>query len=496
MELSVRKGDITQVKCDLLVLNAFEGEKPGGATGAVDAVLEGKLSKYWKEDSFKGRLATSYLYRPEGLLPAKRILVVGLGKKSEFSTEAVRQAGAVALNRAKALGAKKIVSVLHGAGNGGLQARDCARAIAEGVLLADYQFETYRKNKGKSPERFDVVTTDGRAVRFAQKGLEEGIHEAQGVNVARDLVNTPGMDMYPKTLLERAREIAKGKGTIRVKVYDREKLQKMGAGAMLGVAQGSEHEPYLVHMIYTPKVKAKKKICLVGKAVTFDSGGLSLKPSGAMETMKCDMGGSATVLGVFAAIDDVAPKAEVHGIFAAVENMPSGKAVRPGDVLTAMNKKTIEVLNTDAEGRLTLADALTYAVKQKPDYIIDLATLTGASVVALGEEISALMSNNKKLTEMVLEAAESAGEKMWEMPLEKNYRKLLKSDIADIKNIGSRWGGGLTAGLFLQEFVSNVPWVHLDIAGPAYAERVIDPYTKKGGTGHGVRTLIHLLRSF
>jgi leucyl aminopeptidase len=302
--------------------------------------------------------------------------------------------------------------------------------------------------------------------------------------------------MYPKTLMERAKDIAKGVGSIRVRVYDKERLEKMGAGGLLGVAQGSIHEPYLVHMIYKPEKPAKKKLALVGKAVTFDSGGLSLKPSQYMETMKCDMGGSAAVLGAFASLADLKPSVEVHGIFGAAENMPSGEAIRPGDVLTAMNKKTIEVLNTDAEGRLTLADTLSYAVKQKPDAIIDLATLTGACVVALGEEITAVMGNNEALSEKVLAASKVTGEKMWPMPLEKNYKKLLKSDIADLKNIGGRYGGALTAGLFLQEFVQDVPWVHLDIAGPAFAERPMNAYTPKGASGHPVRTLLELIRTF
>ena len=215
-----------------------------------------------------------------------------------------------------------------------------------------------------------------------------------------------------------------------------------------------------------------------------------------METMKIDMGGAATVLGVFDVLSEVQPSVEVHGIFGAVENMPSGKAIRPGDVLHSMNKKTIEVLNTDAEGRLTLADALTYAQKQKPDVVIDLATLTGACVVALGEEISGVMSNDQKLVDTILGSASSVGEKMWQLPLEKSYKKLIKSDIADVKNIGGRYGGAITAGLFLEEFVDpKLSWAHIDIAGPVFAERPINAYLPKGATGHAVRTLLHYLKS-
>lgn len=496
MEFSVRKGDLVTQPCDVLVVNAFlDAKKLGGATGAVDVVLGGKLAKYMKEDGFKAKLGATFVLRTNGEIPAKRVLVVGLGKKEEFNLEAVRQASAVSMNVAKSLGVKSMVSILHGAGNGGLKPTDCAQAIVEGVRLADYAFERYRstKKEKKQVSRFDVVTHDGLDVRQALKGIEIGELMAKGTMFARDLVNTPAQDMYPEKLVDVARNIAKGNASIRVKVYDRTALTRMGAGGLLGVSQGSDHQPYLVHMVYKPKKTTKKRIALVGKAVTFDSGGLSLKPADYMMTMKCDMAGAAAVLGAFSVLADVAPVCEVHGIFGAVENMPSGKAIRPGDVLTAMNKKTIEVLNTDAEGRLTLADTLTFASKLKPQAIIDLATLTGACMVALGEEITGIMSNNDALATKIQDAATEAGEKMWRLPLEKNYRKLLKSEVADMQNIGSKWGGALTAGLFLEEFVDKIPWAHLDIAGPAFAEREIDPYTHKGATGHSVRTLLRYL---
>lgn len=499
MEISARKGDLVTQPCDVLVVNEFLGVKePGGATGAVNAALGGKLAKYMKEDSFKAKLGSTFVLRTNGEIPAKRVMVVGLGKKEEFDLEAVRQAAAASLNTAKALGVKSVVSILHGAGNGGLKPSECAQAIVEGVRLADYAFDTYRsaKKEKKQVSRFDLVTHDGLDLRQALKGIEIGELMARGTIFARGLVNTPAQDMNPEKLVDAARNIAKRNASIRVKVYDRAAMTRMGAGGLLGVSQGSDHQPYLVHMVYKPKKATKKKIALVGKAVTFDSGGLSLKPADFMMTMKCDMAGAAAVLGTFNVMAEVAPACEVHGIFGAVENMPSGKAIRPGDVLTAMNKKTIEVLNTDAEGRLTLADTLTFASKLKPQAIIDLATLTGACMVALGEEITGIMSNNDALATKIQDAATEAGEKMWRLPLEKNYRKLLKSEVADMQNIGSKWGGALTAGLFLEEFVDKIPWVHLDIAGPAFAEREIDPYTHKGATGHGVRTLLTYLKNF
>lgn len=482
----------------MLVVNIFFGAKGlRGATGTVNGALRGDLEKFMKEDSFKAKLGATFLMRTNGKIPAKRVLVVGLGKKEEFDLEAVRQAAAASLNVAKGLGVKSVVSILHGAEAGGLKASECAQAMVEGVRLAQYNFDKYRSSKKEKSEvqRFDIVSHQGQDVRQATLGVLLGERMARGTLFARDLVNTPAQDMYPEKLVETAKQIVKGKGSLRIRVHDRFTLTRMGAGGLLGVAKGSDHPPYLVHMVYKPKKATKKRVAIVGKAVTFDSGGLSLKPADSMMTMKCDMAGAAAVLGVFSVIADMAPACEVHGIFGAVENMPSGKAIRPGDVLTVMNKKTIEVLNTDAEGRLTLADTLTYANKQKPQAIIDLATLTGACMVALGEEITGLMSNNDELSSKLLEASASVGEKMWRLPLEKNYRKLLKSEVADMQNIGARWGGALTAGLFLEEFVDKTPWAHLDIAGPAYAEREIDPYTRKGATGHGVRTLLSYLKS-
>jgi leucyl aminopeptidase len=498
MEISLRKGELTAQPCDLLVVSALlDAKELGGAAAAMDAALGGNLVKYMKEDSFKAKLGATFVIRPGGEIPAKRVVVVGLGKREDFGLEAVRQAAAASLNVAKSLGVKSVVSVLHGAGNGGLKAQECAQAMVEGARLADYAFDRYRsKRKEKqSIARFDIVSHDGQHTRQAQKGIEIGERLARGTVLARDLVNTPSQDLYPEKLVEIARAIAKGKPTIRVKIFDRSALTRMGAGGILGVAQGSDHPPYLVHLVYKPIKATKKRVALVGKAVTFDSGGLSLKPADSMMSMKCDMAGAAAVLGAFSVMAELAPACEVHGIFGAVENMPSGKAIRPGDVLTAMNKKTIEVLNTDAEGRLTLADTLTYAVRQKPQTIIDLATLTGACMVALGEEITGLMSNNDVLVQRLLDASAAAGEKMWRLPLEKNYRKLIKSDVADIQNIGGKWGGALTAGLFLEEFVDQIPWAHLDIAGPAFAEREIDAYTHKGASGHGVRTLLQFLRN-
>lgn len=492
----LRKGLLETEACDALIVSACSDAKEfGGATAVVDAVCGGLVSAVVKEEGFKAGLGQTLTVRTGGALPAKRVIVVGLGVKGDIQEETVRVAAAAGFQAAKAVGAKSIVSVLHGAGGGGLAPKLCGKAVVEGVRLAAYGFGRYKKEEGKMPKSLTFVVRDGTVARSALAGMAMGELGARGTMLARDLVSTPASHMRPIDLVEAAQAIAKATPGVRVKVYDRDRLAKMGAGGLLGIAQGSEHPPYLVHLTYTPRKKTRKSVALVGKAITFDSGGLSLKPANSMATMKCDMAGAAAVLGVFSVIGEAAPGAVVHGIFGACENMPSGTAVRPGDVLTIMNGKTVEILNTDAEGRVTLADTLTYATKQKPEAIIDLATLTGACVVALGEEYNGLMSNNRALAERVLAASKAAGENTWELPLAKEYKELIKSDVADLKNDAPRWGGALTAGLFLEEFVAGVPWVHLDIAGPAFAEHTVNAYTPKGGTGAGVRLLLEYLRN-
>ncbi|MFH1433619.1 MAG: leucyl aminopeptidase, partial [Candidatus Uhrbacteria bacterium] len=436
MEILVQKGDLTQVQCDLLIVNEFEGAEPGGATGAIDKATDGLLHKVWKEEGFKGKTGESILIRTEGILPAKRVLVVGLGIKDKFGMEAVRDATAVSFEAAKKLGLKKIVTMLHGAGWGGLHPTDAAQAMAEGVYLAAYQYDRFKKLKSNKVEQFVIVTRRGAVVNQAQKGIELGAIMAAGTVVARNLVNTPAQYMKPEDMVAAAREIAKNSnGTVKVKVMDRERLEKMKAEAFLAIAQGSHSEPYMAHLSYNP-AGAKKKLALVGKAITFDTGGLSLKPAdamGGMGTMKIDMAGAAAVLGVFSALSALQPKLAVDGIFAACENMPGGNSIRPGDIVTAMNGKTIEIQNTDAEGRVTLADSLSYAVKQKPDAIIDMATLTGAVIVAVGEHMTGVMGNNEKLLDQVFTASETSGEQMWELPLDvEAYRKKLESKVADM----------------------------------------------------------------
>lgn len=491
MTISSSHNPINEEKADVAVFFVYEDEKKK-RVAQLEELFNAPLSKWAKEEEWEAKENQTFTARPEGSI--KRLVLVGLGKKKERSAEGIRQASASGYLLAKKGKARTIRFECASALGSKTQVPEYVQAATEGIELARYTFKRYQKTKTqKDPQ---VIMHIDRALKEKEVAalISEGQIIAKAVNKAKDLVNTPGQDMRPDDMVKVAKDLAKGVAEIKVKVFDKERLEKMNAGGILAVAQGSDHPPSLVHMQYRPKKKAKKKIVIVGKAVTFDSGGLSLKPASAMTTMKVDMAGSAAVIGLFSALKDLALPIEIDGIFAACENMPSGNAIRPGDVVETMNKKTIEILNTDAEGRVTLADALVYGNKQKPDVMIDLATLTGACVVALGEEIAGVMSNDKKLTKELLKASQKAGEKLWELPLEKSYRTLLKSSIADIKNIGGRWGGALTAGLFLETFVEKTPWAHIDIAGPSYNEKPVNPYAPVGASGFGVRTLIAYLK--
>ncbi len=450
------------------------------------------IRKAMEEEGFQGKEGQVAVYHAvQG--PAEKIVALGLGTKPEATAETLRRAGGRLARKAREIR-------LEGAAlewPRPFQA-DYLKAFAEGLLLGSYQFTRYKtqlKDAPKGLQKLELkVVPDSLAA--AQKALSTALSYGEGTLLARDLINGAPSDVTPKVLAQTARRIAKG--PIRIKLYTKKDLQRMGAGGILGVNIGSAQEPYLIHLHYKPQGKPKKSVALVGKGITFDSGGLSLKPAGSMETMKMDMSGAAAVLGIFSQLAKLKPNAEVHGIIPTTENMPGGRAYKPGDVLKAMNGKTMEVLNTDAEGRLILSDGLSYAVEQKVDQIIDMATLTGACVVALGALVSGAMTNNPELLEQVKAATEAEGEPIWELPLVKEYREDIKSKVADIKNIGGgREAGSIIGGLFLQEFVGDTPWVHLDIAGPAYLEREFPavPYLTYGGTGLMVRSLLTFLKT-
>lgn len=495
LKLKALKNNPFKTKADILILGVWNEKKPRVAYN-VKGQLAALLTEEMEDAGFKGSEGEILVCGSAGTVFAKKIFLIGLGEVKNFGAETMRRTGALSAKNLKMKKASSAIYVLPEVSKN-YQTTQVAAAFAEGAYLGNYKFSKYKSEENKKQTREQEILVAVKSVANL-KQIETSISRARlradATCYARDLVNEPASICVPKHLAEHALEIAKeSKGKVSVKVFNREECKKRGMGAFLSVAAGAGEEPYFIHLSYKPK-GAKKKIALVGKGITFDSGGLQIKPGESMATMKLDMAGAAAVLGVFSKIVEISPKVEVHGIIAATENMPGPGAYKPGDIFRAMNGKTIEIGHTDAEGRVTLADSLSYAARLKPEAIIDLATLTGACMVALGEEVGGLMSNNGLLAEKLKEAAAQSGEKIWELPLIREYHHLIRGAHADVKNSsGSRYGGAITAGLFLEEFVNNIPWAHLDIAGPAWAERDTNPYMPLGGTGFGVRMLINFL---
>ena len=463
---------------------AFFVYEDAGVSGskALPAGAKTLLSAKLKDEGFKAGVKEVCRVELELLGRARRVYAVGLGKKKTSSAEIFRLGAGALFGAAKGRSASlAVVCSEH------------PRAVAEGMILASYKYEEYKKGDADKLTKTHLAFADASAKASVEKACAAAALTAEAVALARDLVNRAPSDKTPKSLADLA-ETFKGSG-VNVAVLDKKKAEELGMGAFLGVARGSAQPPVMVHMVYKPKAAAKKRVCLVGKGITFDSGGLSLKPAASMEDMKSDMAGAASVLAVFKVVARLKPQAEVHGIFAAAYNMPGPDAYKPGDVLKAMNGKTIEVWNTDAEGRLILADALCLAAKQEPQAIIDLATLTGAVVVALGSKVAGLMGNDRRLIAQVLAAGKRAEEAYCELPLVEEYKENIKGNIAELLNISKVKGeaGAIIGGLFLQEFVGKTPWVHLDIAGVTFAAGDWNSYTPKGGTGSPVRTVLEWL---
>jgi leucyl aminopeptidase len=499
MNVIVKVGDITRAPADLLAVNLFEGTKtPGGATGAVDKATRGQLSAYLRGGDFNGKLNETLLFRPARGIQAKRILVVGLGKKEEFRLECARQAAGTTAQAAEKLGLTKITSVVHGAGAGGASARDAAQAVVEGIRLGGYRFTAYKSQKkddAKLLTQLVLVEHDAARAREIREGARLGKLVSDCVVFVRDLANRSGSDHPPALLAEAARNMAREVG-LRCTILERKDLEHEKMGALLGVGRGSRNDPRLIVLEHRGTAGSGPTLCVVGKGITFDSGGISLKPPGKMDEMKFDMSGGAAAMGVARAAAMLKLPVNLISIIPSAENLPGGGAYKPGDVLVSASGITIEVLNTDAEGRLVLADGLHYATRYKPEAIIDLATLTGACVVALGTQASGLMTNHAELADRVKASGEATHERVWELPMFPEYHESIKSDVADIKNIGAPGEAGpIAGGVFLQNFVKNIPWVHLDIAGTAWTTKN-HPYAPKGSTGVGVRLLTHLLSNW
>ena len=498
MELQIQVGDIATWKGDGIVVNLFDGvTTPGGATGAVDQALGGLLSKLIAQGDIKGKLGGATIVHTLDKLPAARVCVVGLGKESEFTLDHARSAAANGAKALRAAGAKKIATITHGAGVGGLNAESAAQATTEGIVLGLWRFRKYHTGADEvgAIEQVTILERDATKAKPVEAGAARGKIIADATNLARDMANEPGNAMTPTRMSDIARDIAQKNG-LEFYVIDRAKAKELGMGAFLGVAQGSDEPPAMIVMRYWGAGKdAAPGLGIIGKAITFDSGGISIKPSEGMQDMKGDMCGGAATIAAMQAIAQLKPKTNVTGIAAATENLPSGKAYKPGDILKASNGKTIEVISTDAEGRLVLADALVYATQTlKLSPVVDAATLTGAMVVALGNHRTGVFSNDQPLTELLHKIGEETGEKNWEMPMDAEYADQIKSDWADIKNSGGRPAGSITAAWFVRNFVGDTPWAHLDIAGSVglMGDAKESGYKNKWGNGTPTRTFVNL----
>jgi leucyl aminopeptidase len=480
-----------RVRAELLAVPVGAGPTLGPGADAVDDALDGKLASFMAEAGFEGKPGQTLAVPTMGRLAASAAVLVGVGDFGALELESIRRAGAAVAR--KAAKAKSVATTLVDlADEVGIDRAEAARALAEGITLGTYRFLKYKANGDAS--RLGRVHVVGRGGARLQEALDHGVRVANAVAWARDMVNEPSGEKAPAAFAEMARRLLRGSG-VTVRVMTDAQLKQAKLGGVVGVGQGSDNPPRLVKLTYAP-AGARRSLALVGKGVVFDSGGLSLKTSTGMETMKTDMSGAAAVIAAMSVLRESGVKAKVTAYVPMVENMPSGSAIRPGDVLRIRNGKTVEVLNTDAEGRLILADALSLAVEDRPDAIVDLATLTGACVVALGDKVAGLMGNDEGWVNQVRGAADRVGEAVWPLPLPDDYRKLLDSEVADLRNISSgSYGGALTAGIFLSEFAGKVPWAHLDIAGPARSGSE-DAYVQKGGTGFGVRTLVELASTF
>jgi leucyl aminopeptidase len=471
---------------DTLAVGLYEGTtEVTGELAQLNERLAGTIQELLTDNEFEGKSGTTAVTRVGSSSPIRKIILVGLGKAEDWKLDTLRRTGAAIARLAKQEKVKTLAISLPISEDNPHQT---AQAITEGLLLALHQDNRFKSEPDPKAARLETIELLGL------NGQDAAIHQAEiivsGVILARELVNAPANAVTPITMAETAEQIAADYG-LALEILEQEECERLGMGAFLGVAKASDLPPKFIHLTYKPEGTPRKKVAIVGKSLTFDSGGLNIKGAGSgIETMKMDMGGGAATLGAAKALAQLKPDVEVHFICAATENMISGHAMHPGDILTASNGKTIEVNNTDAEGRLTLADALVFAEKLEVDAIVDLATLTGACIIALGDDIAGLWSPDAALAQQIKDASERAGEKFWELPLEEKYFDGLKSGIADMKNTGPRAGGSITAALFLKQFIKDTPWAHLDIAGPVWTEKEAG-VNNSGATGFPVRTLIN-----
>ena len=483
MEIKIDSGDILQSQSELAVLGCYE-----------DVSLPPSVANLLVPGDFKGSTGQTLLLYPRGAVAPKRLLLVGLGKREKASPEVIRRESATAIKEAQKLKVEKINVGVNG--EIGIDAESAAQVFAEGIELGAYRFWRYRTGLSED-QTFKVSETTifTKTNEQSSAGVAIGQVIARGVNFARDLVNGPGYAMHPPEMGEEAVKLGKRLG-LKVTVLDMPQLIEKGFGGILAVGKGSEHEPRFIVMEYGEPKKGTPTICLVGKGLTFDSGGLSLKPAEAMETMKSDMGGAGAVFGAMQVAAELKLPLHLVGLVSAAENMPSSNAYRPGDIVKSLSGKTIEVLNTDAEGRIILSDALFYAQRYNPNAIVELSTLTGAIIIALGSHATGLFATDQDLADQLIRAGETSAERVWQFPMWEEYHQMVKSEIADLKNLAGRPAGSITAATFLAAFTGDFPFAHLDVAGTAWNDRPLKPYDTSGATGVGVRLLIEFLRQY
>jgi leucyl aminopeptidase len=492
LEIQLRVASPLDLTADVFVVGVLQGGKTQAlspALSALDGALGGALSKLAAKEEFTGKRDQTLSLPTLGRIPAEKIILLGLGERRSIGAAEVRTFAAKA---ARAANGEKATSLALSV-PAGLEGE--LRAVGEGLELGAYRFTKYLTGERKPKKSLAsvVVATAGKTKPTAKALLVAGQKIGAAVNLSRDLSNEPSNVIYPESFAHAAEAVAKEHG-LKIQVFDFKEIRRRGMKLIDAVGRGSRHEPRFVHMSWVPK-GAKKKLVFIGKGITFDSGGLSIKPAAGMGEMKHDMSGAANVVALMAAVAALKPKVEVHAIAALAENMPDGNAYRPGDIWGSLDGKTVEIINTDAEGRLVLADALAYARALSPaaDLIVDNATLTGACVVALGTTCSGWYSNDEPTAREFAAAVKDSGEAMWRMPLIEELREHIKSDVADVKQTGDRWGGSITAALFLREFAGDAKWVHCDIAGPAAIERPTAWMQAKGATGHAVLTFLALI---
>jgi leucyl aminopeptidase len=499
MDITVTQGNIAAQTTDCIVVNLFEGvSAPGGATGAVDKALNGAISRLIAGGDFTGKAGTSALLYTADAIPAPRVLIVGLGRAEKFDLHAARKAAAGACKALSKLnGVKRAATIVHGAGIAGLDPQASAQVLAEGTLLAAYQAPNYKREAPASGlETLAVVEHDAAKVAQIEAGVRRGEAIARGVITARDLSNEPPNVLFPLEFARRAAQMSANTG-LHLTVLGEEEMGALNMNILLAVSRGSAHEAQLIILEHAPEgTEEQAPLVLVGKGITFDTGGISIKPSERMEEMKHDMSGAAAVIGAMDALARLNTPRRVIGVAACVENMPDGNAFRPGDILVGMTGKSAEILSTDAEGRLILADAVAYVARYQPKAVVDLATLTGAIGIALGQQAAGLFSNDEALQNALLAAANQSMERLWPMPMWDEYMDTIKGDMAEVKNSGGRASGVSSSAKFIEHFTEGYPWAHLDIANVAWMTSEKDAMTPKGATGFGVRLLVDLAENY